>query len=158
VLSDDIARNGLSGVIEIRNGRPAISIGTHEESLDVHIESDVEKGLFVHTDKDVSVESATWHSSSHDMEFSGLRYFTQSQNVGQSWLDNARKEIAEHIFSLHEFGDECPVIGADGWEVSGNHYRQTIFLDNPSSDTSIKGCIAIVFAENSTYVLKKTIG
>lgn len=77
--------NGLHGLIEIRNGRPAISLGISESQTDIHIESVSQTGLFVHPDSnDVPVDTdSSNHSDSHGMDFSGIMYKSY-----QNYMDN----------------------------------------------------------------------
>jgi hypothetical protein len=148
LIADTMPQIGLAGVIEVRNGRPAISIGVCEDNIGVHVESNGINGVFIHVDKGVDVTRGYWHSSSHNMDFEGLSY----QISEEDWIGEARSDIANQIFDSHVFSDGRTVADTGGWEIDDCHFKKTVFFENPNGD-SIKGYFHMDFAPDSVQIL-----
>ncbi|TNC80807.1 MAG: hypothetical protein C9356_11835 [Oleiphilus sp.] len=147
-LSTDVSRNGLCGVIEIRNGKPAISLGLDEHALSVHIDSDIANGLYVRHDSAVTTEKKGFYSFDHEMLF-GATYYACSKG---SWLQQARDALAEACFAGHTF--ESAVEASDGWQISGNTYLRNVYLENPLGGDSVKTQFEVIFGDASTVICR----
>lgn len=147
-LSNDIELNGLSGCIEIRNGKPAMSIGTNESSLPIHIESDICHGIHVHSDTGVDPVRSEFISYDHDMTFKTHYYVFNTD----SWIMKVRSELAEKTFSDYDFGS-MNVVEDDGWKIDSDHWTKGVYFENTDGGDSIKGHFELTFAANSTVVL-----
>lgn len=64
---------GLSGSIEIRNGRPAMSIGTSTDDLGLHIET-IDNVIHIHNDACTMPDASTFHSDSHGTTFKSISF------------------------------------------------------------------------------------
>ncbi len=145
-LSRNTTQNGLAGVVEIRNGKPAISLGVFEEDQSVHIESDAHKGLFVHHDFNSTPEYTSWRSESHNMEFKGYYYPCDNR----IWLRKARKELAEIAFDNYQF--DQAVTAMDDWSVSDDIWSRTVHYKDHNGE-KIKGNLQIKFAVDAVLIL-----
>jgi hypothetical protein len=154
VCSDDLALNGFSGVLEVRNGKPAMSIGVNEDNICVHIESDAHSGVYVHTDQDVPPQPLSWHSASHDINFPAL-YYRCDQGA---WLMEARSEIANKVFEGYQFQHDLLVSDTGGWSIEDGYWKQVCYFDNPTGGDTIKGYVELNFAKDSTMVLSMSDG
>jgi hypothetical protein len=145
-LDGDITQNGLSGVIEIRNGKPAISLGLCEDELAVHIESDLANGLYVHPESFATPIAKKFYSYSHDLAFDSAFYpCAESQ-----WIVEAQKHVADGILANYDFGD-LVVSDTGNWATDNGTWSSVVFFDNEGED-SLKGSIEIVFGEASVGV------
>ena len=143
-LNEDLTQNGLAGMIEIRNGKPGICLGADEGHLPLHIEWDIHKGLFIHYDNDNKVSNSTYQSFDHGMIFSG--YHVDCMN--EDWLSDARKDLAEKIFSEYDFGEQV-IKDTGSWDIDNTEWKRSVFFENPNSETSVKRTFTIIFGEGS---------
>ncbi|KZX73202.1 hypothetical protein A3715_15925 [Oleiphilus sp. HI0009] len=143
---NDLAQNGLSGMIEVRNGKPAISLGLEECSLPIHIESDVTNGLYLHTD-DINKTVKPYFSFDHGMNFDAV-YYSCGDNA---WLREARSTIADHLFENHNFGKSI-VSETGGWNIDDDTWSLTVYFENESEEGSTKGHYEVGFCSDSTVV------
>jgi hypothetical protein len=146
-LSTEISLNGLSGVIEIRNGKPGISIGINENDLPVHVESDIYQGLYIHSDNAAIPTSKQFYSFDHGMNFDCAYY----KCGDDSWLMEARSEIANHLFESHDYGESL-VTDTNGWRIADTDWVQRVYFENPNGGDSIAGNFELTFGNNSTLV------
>jgi len=152
-LSDELTLNGLAGFIEIRNGKPAISLGTNEKNRPVHVESDIIEGLHIHCDSGSGPTRGQFKSFDHDMSFDSHYYRCNDS----SWLMEVRSEIANERFGYYDFG-ELLVVDDNGWEVEDAHWSKTVYFENPTGGDSIKGHYGLHFANDSIVVLSESNG
>jgi hypothetical protein len=150
-LSKEVTQNGLAGVIEIRNGKPGMSVGTEENDLPVHIESNVIDGLYIHCDGGLEPKPAEYVSFDHGMTFDALFYRCNED----SWLMEARSEIADKRFDVYDFGDMI-VVDDSGWEIDDTCWKKSVYFENPTGGDSIKGLYQLEFASDSTVVLSES--
>lgn len=146
-LSNEVSLNGLSGVIEIRNGKPAISLGINEDDLPVHVESDIYQGLYVHKDSSAKSSYKPYFSFDHGTCFEST-YFECDDG---SWLMEARSDIANKLFDSYNFGDLI-VIDTGGWNIDDREWNQTVYFENDTGGDSIKGHFELEFGDMSTVV------
>lgn len=73
-LGDESLYQGLFGVLEIRNGKPAMSFGLTADDIGLHVESDVNNGLYIHADDFDLVETRQFYSHSHGCSFDATYY------------------------------------------------------------------------------------
>lgn len=151
-VSDNIPRIGLEGFIEVRNGKPGISLGTHEDSTPLHVEADGVDGIFLH--HDANVEPMICHRHNHHLitYFKGYHLRCNSQQ----WLSEARSEIAEQMFADHDFGEKI-VEDSEGWECLDHCWIKTVFYQNPLGGDSIKGKYTIIFESESTMIATQIV-
>ncbi|MDA8652367.1 hypothetical protein N9L75_07345 [Porticoccaceae bacterium] len=152
-LSDELTLNGLAGCIEIRNGKPAISLGTNENDLPVHVESDIIEGLHIHCDSGSEPAREQFKSFDHGISFDSHYYRCNDS----SWLMEVRSDIANERFGYYDFG-ELLVVDDNGWEVEDAHWSKTVFFENPAGGDSIKGHYELHFANDSIVVLSESSG
>jgi len=145
--NNEFCPQGLACIIEIRSGKPAISLGINENDLPLHFESDVHKGLYLHSDDLIDTRSTQFHSKSHGMAFDAT-YFPIGED---NWLEGTRFAIAEHAFAIHDF-DGLVVSNSEGWVITGDFYKKTVCFDNPDGDTPLTGYFEIQFHPLSTMV------
>lgn len=146
-LSNEVTLNGLSGVIEIRNGKPAISLGVNEDQLPIHVESDIYQGLHIHWDA-ITIEKKTLlYSFDHGMKFESS-YFACDDGA---WLMEARTEIADNVFADYDF-EPLMVTDTDEWDIIDTDWSRTVYFDNEHGGDCIKGKFDVIFGENSTVV------
>lgn len=138
--------NGLSGVIEIRNGRPAISIGLNADDLALHVESDIARGLYLHTDGNVRSYPKLFKSDSHGRDFPAQYYECEVDG----WLTCARNEVANHTFENYDMGD-LMVTDTSGWSYTDGEWEKTVYFEH-TNGSSLTGTFKIVFAEKSAIV------
>jgi hypothetical protein len=146
-INPEVTQNGLAGVIEIRNGKPALSMGIHEGELPIHVESDINKGLFLHTDNHRNPVRSTYASYDHGLSFEAL-YF---QCDDGSWLLEARSEMANAVFESYVFR-ELIVCETDGWEIAGSFWQRHVYFEKPTGGDSIKGRFEVTFEDESIVV------
>lgn len=151
-LGDSLERNGLAGCIEIRNGKPAISLGINENALPVHIESNVFEGFYIHHDRGSEPVVAKFQSYDHGMQFDS-HYYECSDS---GWLMEARSEIANRHFEKYDFGT---LIVADdsGWEIEDTHWLKTVFFENPNGGDTIRGSYDLTFGNDSIMVINESV-
>lgn len=150
-LADDLDRNGLSGRIEIRDGKPGISLGTSEWDSPVHIDSDIFTGLYIHCDP--GSEPAIKMFNSFDLGAEFESYYYPCNN--SEWLIGVRSEIANKYFERHAFG-EITVIDDFGWEAEDTYWSKLFNFENPQGGGSVEGCYKLVFAQDSIVVLSES--
>ena len=146
-LSDEVPLNGLSGVIEIRNGKPALSLGLSENQLCLSVESDIYQGLYIHTDSFVHKSSASYFSYDHGCNFDSTYYKCEDG----SFLMEARSDIADKLFDSHDFGDRV-VVDSNGWDIFDREWKRTVYFENNTGGDSIKGLFELEFGDMSTVV------
>lgn len=149
-ISTELTQNGISGLIEIRNGKPAISIGLHESELPIHIESDVMQGIYIHSDSGTSPNIKPLYSESHQHYFNCQFY----KCCNPDWLDMTRRELAELHYAAHDFGENIP-IDDSGWETMGDDMSRIVFFENPAGGDSLKGRFLIRFHNDSIQIKSK---
>jgi hypothetical protein len=153
-VSDEVTLNGLSGLIEVRNGKPAMSIGLEENNLCIHLESDIYSGVHIHADSSVSPYSTVWKSHSHGMYFPTL----YSSCADEFWLLRARTAIADKFFQNYDLPDKLVIAESNGWQIAGDCWKQCVFFECPAGGDTIKGLVEINFAENSTVIAYSSVG
>lgn len=150
-LSNELELNGLAGCIEIRNGKPAISVGTNENTLPVHIESDTIEGLHIHCDSGSEPTREQFESFDHGTSFDSHYYRCNDS----SWLMEVRSDITNKRFEDFDFG-EMLVVGHNGWEIEDTYWSKTVYFENPTGGDSIKGHYELHFANDSIVVLSES--
>ncbi len=141
-----IEEYGLSGVIEIRNGQPALSLGLHQDDSLLHVESDGRTGLYVHSDNSTPPKQSEWFSDCHGSVFDTHYYGDKLDN----WLTRARAEIADNLVASTDFN--LQVEDDSGWDISDNYWRKTLFFNDPNREESTKGYFEITFYKDTTQV------
>jgi len=148
-----VTNNGLSGCIEIRNGKPAISLGLSEHELPIHIESDIVEGIHIHTD-DINPRSCRYFSNSH-----GIHFTTQFYKVGDStWITEARSAIDNKLFEDYTFDHGLSVSDSNGWEVEDGYWKKICYFDDTEAVATVKGYVEVNFANDSTIILSTSDG
>jgi hypothetical protein len=145
-IDQNVTQNGISGVIEIRNGKPGMSLGLSEDDVILHIDSDVSTGLHVHHDRFAQPDNSVFYSHSHDLNFESLYYHTGDE----TWLNNAQKSMVEKIFSEFDFG-ELVVSETGNWCNDDNNWSLVIFFENDGGD-SLAGKMTVTFYADSIFV------
>jgi hypothetical protein len=151
-LNSSITLNGLSGVIDVQNGMPTISIGLEENENFISIQSDIHKGLYVSTENNIYPVQVSRESSGNRDNTSSYYYC----GGDPSWLGQARAEKAEIVFQRYDFPHDMPMAESSGWEIDGDQWKKTCFFDNPSAGDSIKGYLSLTFAPNSIHLTDVT--
>lgn len=140
--------NGLSGVIEIRNGKPAISLGLEECNLPIHIDSDVVSGLSIHTDSHVDVSERDFYSASHNIYFEANYY----EIAETSWITAARAEIANSMFEGLSITDG-DVVDSYSWECNDTDWSLEYAVETVAGGEPELRTYRLKFAEESTVVM-----
>lgn len=141
--------SGLFGVIEIRDGKPSISLGLTPDMDDLQVVSNNSTTLSVIPEE--AVEKPTWQTvpiNGHN--YNGL-VFTFDDNT---YLNEQRKALADNIFSHYDF--EQYVVADDGsWSINANTWVKTVYFENGQLP-SIASDFSLTFASNSAQVLDTT--
>lgn len=140
--------NGLSGVIEVRNGKPAISLGLEENNLPLHIESDIISGLYVHSDNNIDVSNREFFSTSHRIPFESTHY----ELAESSWIMAARSEIANSLFESAELS-EGNLIDTGSWFCDDTDWALSFYVEGDSDGESKRYEYRVKFANESTIVI-----
>ena len=143
---DKLSSRGLNGMIEIRNGLPAISLGVDENEHDLHIVSDAVNGLYVVPDN--NLDRPIWKPAIlSDAIFNTSLYF---ESEDREWLTDARRLIAEEQFANHSF--DLTVVDDSGWVVSDNVWKKPVFLEKDSCNDTVKSVFTVAFYNQSVTV------
>jgi len=147
--------NGFSGLIEIRNGKPAISLGLNDNEHILHVMSDISHSLQVIPDSDTSNRPIHGSVTYNNMTVEGSVY----PDGNTAWLENARLSIAENIFANRKFINNLHVEDDSRWKHEGGYWNKIVFFENPdSSMPSIMGFLEVIFAPESAFVLDVSDG
>lgn len=153
-LSTELELNGLAGCIEIRNGKPGISIGTNENSLPVHVESNVVNGLYIHHDNGSEPTPKSLYSFDHGMSFECAYYKCNDER----WLVEARHNIANKQFAAYDFGGRVVVYDEyEGWEIKDSNWSSVVCFETPLIGDSIEGKYKLSFGNESIVVVEETM-
>lgn len=137
---------GLNGLIEIRNGVPAISIGITPDENIIHVLSNNSNELAV------IKESESMASTLTPVDFSthkdvGLVFSVDNNEA----LHEARLILADDTFSNYDFGD-VDVKDDNGWEVDDNRWSKVVFLECTCDRSSVKKELEIIFVKGGTHI------
>jgi hypothetical protein len=146
-LSTEVEIRGLCGAIEIQNGNPAISIGTDEFDLPIHMISDIYKGLYLYVDGDVKQGNKRFESLDKKVSVDSTFFELDSRNE----LSNARREIADKAFMDYDF-DEDIIKDTGGWECSDGRWDRTVFFEGQDDEPSRKGQFSVMFYKNTLLI------
>lgn len=149
---EDAPFNGLSGCIEIRNGRPAISLGLQPDDHPLHVESDIHTGLFVHNDDNCHPVHSDFSSFDHGAKFSGFYYDCAEKN----WLADTRRQIAEVRIADALYNTDVEERGS--WEVHGDQWSQIVFCVDSEGGSSVSKLYRLDFHPDSTMVQEEDLG
>ncbi|WP_210499525.1 hypothetical protein [Vibrio crassostreae] len=133
----DAIPTGLTGLIEIRNGKPVLSVGIEENENVIHVHSNTHNTLTIEKDS------------------SNTQVFNDGTNVCYelklSLLGQNRKAVADHVFQEWDFGSKT-VTDSNGWcNDANNEWRQTVYLEDEECIKS-KGDLVISFAEDMAWI------
>lgn len=145
-LHDIIPKNGIAGRIEVRNGRPAMSLGLAEGELPIHIESDVFAGFDFHTDPFVTSKQS-FYDFNHG-ESIAKRHFKLASS---EWLHSVRRILANKAFEEYDFGNQV-IQDSSGWEISDSEWKQTLYIEDPDGGDSMKERFNVQFSEGFAIV------
>lgn len=138
---------GLSGLIEIRNGVPAMSIGISPDENIIHLLSNNSTELAVI--KEIESDKPTWmpvdFASNKD---NGLVFSVENEEL----LQEARLVLADEAFTNHDFGD-IDVKDDSGWEVEDNSWVKVVFLECTDDRSSVKKEFKVLFTDNGTHII-----
>jgi hypothetical protein len=142
----DIHPSGLHGVLEIRDGLPALSVGIDPDANVIHIHSNTSNELAVV--KEVESDKPTWKPIEFiDAKFTGLCFEVDDYET----LMEARTLLAHDAFGGYDFGDKV-VVEDDGWEVDDCHWIKTFYYENPNGGNSLKSRFELKFSHNGTVI------
>jgi hypothetical protein len=144
-VAGDASLTGLFGAIEIREGKPCISIGMSPDENDIHIISNNSTQLTVVPEKE-----------------SGERYWEQVEFQNHSTkclnftidtahtLNEQRSFLAACAFGEYDFGDLI-VSDDSSWDIDGTQWTKTVFFEDDDKP-SIKGTFSLSFVPDSSYI------
>lgn len=149
-VDNEVTLNGLSGVLEVRGGRPALSVGVNSEEMDLYIESINYGDLFVHKNDHIKSQIASLPLGiGSNYLHSGIIY----KCGASAWLNEAREQLAQNALESFNFGHTLTEAESNGWETADTYWKKVIFWENPAGGASIKGHFEVVFADNSTQII-----
>lgn len=148
----EITLNGLAGVIEVRSGKPAISLGLHDQDLFLHVESDVSEGLFVHSDHCPRFDSKMPEHRNVKLKSNGVMVSgTHYPGSEENWLEEARKQIIlSHAVNAGKETEGDYQIG-QGY-IYPNAMAIELALDHGEDEAREHIKFIVNFHENSTLV------
>jgi len=146
----DIPRFGLNGLIEIRDGVPAVSLGINPDENVIHIMSNNSNELAVIPENDAGIK--TWLP----VEFCEAKYKGLCFQVDDfDTLMETRTLLANEAFRGFDFGERV-VKNDNGWEIEDTHWSKTVFFENPADGSDpLNGHFKLTFVENGTHIISK---
>lgn len=142
---------GLHGVIEVRDGLPAMSVGVTPDTNDIHVISNTSNKLAIIKEQDSTPHE--WRP----VEFIAARHVGMVLEVDDDEsLNEARTTMAEITFATYDFGERI-VKESSGWAVDGSTWKKTVFFEDYSDGDSMKRELTVNFKEDSAYIYKASI-
>lgn len=143
---NNVIPSGMSLFIEIRDGKPTVSIGIHEDNNIIHVQSDNNSKLCV-------INEGCAQPQFEEIDLNGINTKCITYSTGQTEnFSNLLDSIAEHAFESYDFGDEV-IETHNGWETSDGVYRKTVFIQNKDPvEATISKVFSIEFFDNSTNI------
>lgn len=139
----DIEQRGLAGVIEVRKGKPGMSLGLCGDDLALQIDSDVHSGFYLRSDPSLKIYTEAYQSQ-HPATYYEL--------AAPGWLHEARAAIAESTFQRHLQSTNSSGEGS-GWELWGETWQRSI----TPGDETLRSNFSITFGEGSACVVDITL-
>lgn len=149
IVASEASLSGLFGVIEIRDGKPCISLGITPDDHDMQILSNNSTQLML-------IPSTTYGEREWEtVTVNGLSSHALVFTVDDTqFLGEQRNALADIAFADHDFGDLT--ISEDGnWERNDTIWKKPVYIDNDSRET-IKGEFTISFADDSSHIISAT--
>lgn len=135
--TSDVIPTGLTGLIEIRNGKPVLSVGIEENENVIHVHSNTHNTLTIEKD---STNTQVYNDGTN------ICYELKQSPLGQN-----RQAVANHIFEEWNFGSKV-VTDSSGWSDDGNNeWRQTAYLEDDECVKS-KGDLVINFTDDMAWI------
>lgn len=133
---------GLFGVIDIRHGKPGISLGVNEKASRLHILADPIQGLHLYSDNlqdKPKVSSIPWYDS--DMSIPSLLFMEPDQ---QKWLNDVRR-----LFCIREITNRFGKMSHElEFKIVGDNWLCRLFIPG------VKGKIISISFFKKTYNIK----
>lgn len=153
LTSEVLGKRGLTGRVDIRTGRPMLTIGHVEDEYPIYADLISPDEVFVFTDREL-------HAKPEEREIDGFGYKTKGTRYTldneRSWLREARSVKAQQAFAEHLFPHKLPVAGKGSWSVIGDVHQLVVFFENPAGGDSIKGLFEVEFYPGE--ILVRTAG
>jgi hypothetical protein len=148
-VAHESSLSGLFGVIEIRNGKPVISIGITPDEFDMQISSNNSTQLSMLPD--LSGGHLAWES----VAVNKFERFALVLTVDdEQFLNEQRRSLASTAFGEYDFGNLI-VDGDDNWEQEGALWKKTVYFQNGNNPTS-KGEFSVDFEDSSSFILSSS--
>lgn len=145
-VTRDIPRNGLSGLLEIRDGKPAMSFGLNDENLTIHVESDIVNGFHVYHDS-LDTYDSMFSSDSKGRDIRSL-YYCHGED---GWLIDAREEVAAQHHNQH-FDKQGYVKSSNPWCTTGDTLTRIVEFRREDGFENEVEIISVTFHPKSTMV------
>jgi hypothetical protein len=141
----DCPLTGLFGVIEIKDGKPCISIGLTADENDMTIYSNNSTKLTVVPEQEIGDRS--WESLLiNSNPVTGLVF-----NVNDEYtLNDQRNLLAEIAFNDHDFGS-LTVKEYGNWASDNNKWSKSVFFENGDLPSK-KGTLTVSFGDESSHI------
>jgi hypothetical protein len=146
----DLTPFGLHGVVEIRNGLPAMSLSVSEYENDLHVITNTSTAIAVV--KDVNSTYHQWQP----VEFYQNHYGLVFETDGKSHLAEARAVIAADIFANYDFKD-LKVETSNGWESDVDCLSKKVFIAGSDELPSSLINFVVRFQKDTAYAVKAGI-
>lgn len=148
-VTNETSLTGLFGAIEIRAGKPTISIGMRPDENDIHIASNNSSQLTIIPENERGYRS--WEPvllQKHETQ--GLVFQADLPEV----LLEQRQALASLSFADHDFGSL--IVSDDGnWDIDDTKWSKAVFFEQENM-TTMKGTFSLVFAPDSSYIISAT--
>lgn len=144
-VASDVSLTGLFGAIEIREGKPCISIGMSPDENDMHIISNNSTQLTVVPEKE-NGERYWEQVDIQNHSTKGLIFTVDTDHA----LNDQRSFLADSAFGEYDFGEQI-VSDDNNWDEYGTQWTKTVFFENEDRPT-IKGKFSLTFAPDSSYI------
>ncbi len=141
---------GMSGVIEIRDGYPAISLGINSDENILHVVSDGYSKLSVIPE--LNDDQLFWEP----IQITEQKHNGLSLDVGDSYseeLNDSQRLVAQHELEHYDFK---PLVVKDlgNWECNDNVWTIPVYLesDDEEMESSDKINFTVTFFDNSSNI------
>jgi hypothetical protein len=153
-LGKDAYENGLNGILEVRNGCPALSLGISPDQNIMHVISNACDQLAIVSE----TESPEWAS----LSFTGSSKEALVYKIDDGGLfSEMRVDIANEVFGSFDIeaacGEDLMVGDSSHWEIEDGRFVKGLHLvDNGGRETT--GYFLISFAKDSTHIASVEAG
>ncbi|OEE34979.1 hypothetical protein A1QO_06230 [Vibrio genomosp. F10 str. ZF-129] len=152
VPHSDLIQSGLSGMIEIRDGLPALSVGFHPDENVFHVLSDTNCEIAVVPEG--GLNKPNWLP----VEFSEVKHMGLIFNdPNDDDLMESRTTLANELFGAFNFGPQLEVTEQDIWEINEQSWSKVFTLSFDEPDRILRGKFHLEFFGNTTHILSYAV-